>query len=243
MTSFTFIDVFVGVVLVISAGLAFLRGFVHEVLAIGAWVGAVAVTLYGFDPLEPWFAAQVGPGWAATLLTGASLFLITLLTCSLLTKAIANQVRNSALNSVDSSLGFAFGLARGALIVSAVYYMGVEWAFDSSDLPQWLSGAKTRPWLERGAGEIRRLRPHNWGSDTLLTAQQMVTPARGDLEQDSKRGAAELAAPPAAAASAQALAAPKPDSKPNGTEAAKPRTAGYDKDERREMDRLFHNNQ
>ena len=242
MNSFTFVDGFVGIVLVISAGLAFLRGFVHEVLAIGAWAGAVIATLYGFDIAEPWFAAQVGPGWAATLLTGASLFLVTLLTGSLLTKAIANQVRKSALNSVDSSLGFAFGLARGALIVSAVYYMSVEWAFEPNDMPQWLSGAKTRPWLERGAGEIRHLRPHNWGGETLQ-AQMNVAPASGDLEQDSKRGAAQLISAPSAAASAEALAAPKPDSKPNEAPSAKPKPKGYDKDERREMDRLFRNTQ
>ena len=238
MGSFTFADGVVGVVLVVSAGMAFLRGFVHEVLAIGAWIGAAAATLYGFDYAQPWFAAQIGVAWAANLLTGLSLFLTTLLTLSLVTKAISNQVRQSALNSVDTSLGFVFGLLRGALILSAAYYIAVEWAFDPGEQPTWLATAKTRPWLERGAAEIRKFRPHNLGTEETVAAP--VIPASGDLEEDSKRGEDQLGT--GGKATVQTLAAPKP-SAPSQPAEQSAKTKGYDKDERREMDRLFHNTQ
>ena len=238
MGAFTFADGIVGVVLVISAGMAFMRGFVHEVLSIGAWVGAVIVTLYGFDLAQPWFLGQLGVVWAANAATGLSLFLVTLLTLSIVTKAIANQVRKSALNSVDCSLGFVFGLLRGALIVSAAYYIAVEWAFDPADMPAWLGTAKTRPWLERGAGEIRKFRPHNLSADAPPTAEPVI-PASGDLEQDSKRGEQQV---DTTKAEAEALAAPKPAAAPVSAE-AKTKPKGYDKDERREMDRLFRNTQ
>ena len=239
MSSFTFADGFVGLVLVISAGMAFLRGFVHEVLAIGAWIGAVVATLYGFDYAQPWFAAQIAVTWAANLLTGLSLFLVTLLTLSLLTKAISNQVRQSALNSVDSSLGFVFGLLRGALIVSAAYYICIEWAFDPGEMPAWLESAKTRPWLERGAAEIKKFRPHNL--EVEQTAPERAVPASGDLTADSKRGEAEISAG-TNTATVENLAAPKP-SAPAATAETKPKSKGYDKDERAEMNRLFRNTQ
>ncbi|MDP6122042.1 MAG: CvpA family protein, partial [Rhodospirillales bacterium] len=41
-------DVGVGVVLLVSALLAYSRGFVHEVLAVGGWIGAIFATFYGF---------------------------------------------------------------------------------------------------------------------------------------------------------------------------------------------------
>ena len=238
MSSFTLADGFVGVVLVVSAGMAFMRGFVHEVLAIGAWIGAVIVTLYGFDIAKPWFASQISLGWAADLLTGLSLFLVSLVLFSLITKAISNQVRKSALNSVDSSLGFVFGMLRGALIISAAYYIATEWAFDPGELPQWLATAKTRPWMKQGSDEIAKFRPHSLTADQSST--EAVTPASGDLMEDSKRGQEQFQ--DNTKVTAQTLAAPKPSAPAQTAEAGK-KTKGYDKDERREMDRLFRNTQ
>ncbi|MEQ9608473.1 MAG: CvpA family protein, partial [Kiloniellaceae bacterium] len=41
-------DLIVIIVLVVSGIFAFVRGFVHEVLAVASWVGAAFVTLYAF---------------------------------------------------------------------------------------------------------------------------------------------------------------------------------------------------
>jgi len=235
MSSFTFADAIVALVLIVSAGMAFFRGFVHEVLAIGAWIGAAMATLYGFDHAQPWFAAQIGVPWMASAATAVTLFLSALLALSLLTKAISNQVRKSALNSVDSSLGFVFGLLRGALLVSAAYYIAVQWVFDAGEMPVWLSAAKTKPWLERGAAEINKFRPR---SLSIEQAQPERNTATGDLAEDGKRGAAQLEA--VEKATVETLETPKP-SAPLPEQAAK--TKGYEKDERREMDRLFKNTQ
>ena len=43
------LDLAVGIVLLISALLAFMRGFVHEVLSIAAWVGALLACLLSLD--------------------------------------------------------------------------------------------------------------------------------------------------------------------------------------------------
>ena len=240
MTAFTFADAIVGLVLLISAGMAFLRGFVHEVLAIGAWAGAALATLYGFDYVQPWCAAQIGSGLIANLIAGAGLFLACLLILSLLTNAISRQVRKSALNSVDSSLGFVFGLLRGALLLSAAYYSADQWVFDQGQMPEWLSTAKTRPWLERGEAQIKKFRPHNLDGNNLDNAPPALNSASGDLIEDSRRGQIQLGEIPRA--TVESLATPKPQGLPQtGGPGAK--TKGYDKDERREMDRLINNTQ
>ena len=43
------LDLAVIAVIVLSAVFAFARGFVREALSIVAWVGAAAITLYGFN--------------------------------------------------------------------------------------------------------------------------------------------------------------------------------------------------
>ncbi|MEZ7845576.1 MAG: CvpA family protein, partial [Rhodospirillales bacterium] len=47
-------DAGVILILLISAFLAYMRGFVHEVLSFGGWVGAIFVTLYGFPYAKPY---------------------------------------------------------------------------------------------------------------------------------------------------------------------------------------------
>ena len=53
-------DVGVIAVLLVSALLAYARGFVHEVLAVVGWIGAIVATFYGFPYLQP-YARQLIP--------------------------------------------------------------------------------------------------------------------------------------------------------------------------------------
>jgi len=231
---FTIVDGVVAVILLGSAGMAFLRGFVHEVLAIAAWVGAGLVALYGFDHVHLWFRALVGVPWAGDAAAALSLFLLALLAFSLITKAVSNRVRKSALNSVDSSLGFVFGLLRGAVVVCLAYMM-MAWMIAPDEPPAWLANAKTRPWLQRGAGALENLRPAGFGREEKKREERTAT---GDLEEDSRRGE-EMANK-----AYRALAAPQPAAPPAATadEANKPQRQGYDKEQRHDMDRLFQTN-
>lgn len=238
---FTIVDGVVAVVLLGSAGMAFMRGFVHEVLAIAAWIGAGMAAYYGFPFVQPWFRAQIGVAWMADIIAALSLFLVALLALSLVTKAVSNRVKRSALNSVDSSLGFVFGLLRGAVVL-CLAYMLAAWLIAPDTPPQWLAAAKTRPWLERGASLLQGLRPAGFGQGEKKASDERG--ATGDLEEDSRRArdlAETLIAAPAPAAEAAPAAitgetAAAPPSKPA-------RPAGYDTQQRREMDRLFQGNQ
>jgi membrane protein required for colicin V production len=224
--SITPVDAVVAVVLLASAGFAFMRGFVHEVLSIAAWVGAAFAAMYGLPVARPFFRSHIGAAWAADAAAAVSIFLVSLLICSILTKAIANRVRNSALNSVDSSLGFVFGLIRGAALV-CLAYMLAAWVFQS-DLPGWLADAKSRPWLERGASLLRGLAPEGFG--TAENGTKAVS--------EEARKAMELEKTYRSLTSPQPVAPTAP-----ATREDKPGAASYDRTERNEMNRLFQSNQ
>jgi membrane protein required for colicin V production len=231
---FTFVDGVVAVVLLASAGMAFLRGFVHEVLAIGAWAGAAFVAYAGFPTAQPWFRGQIASAQLADVAAGLSLFIVALVIFSLVTKSVANRVRRSALNSVDSSLGFVFGLVRGALVLS-VAYIGVTWLIAPDEPPTWLAQAKTRPWLQRGAALIEGMLPEGFGRGERRDDTQSRPHATGNLLEDVKR-AEDLAATVGGA-----LALPRPAA-PVQNDKAATKSQGYDKDQRRDMDRLFNTN-
>lgn len=233
MGNFTAVDIIVAVVMLGLAAFSFFRGFVHQVLAIGAWIGAIAATFYGFGLARPFFRSHIDSALGADVATGICLFLVSLLVLSIATKAISDRVRRSALNSVDSSLGFVFGLGLGAGLVSLAFLLVTM--LTGPELPDWLATAKTRPWLERGAGLLREVAPENFG-----TAEKKTNEVKGEARDliEAEQKFRQFVSPLPTSNPAEDKTGPaKPGEAP-----AKP-AKGYDKESRSQMDRLFQTNQ
>ena len=152
------IDIGVAAVLLLSALLAFSRGFVRESLAVAGWVGAGFSALYLYAPLNPFVRKYVPITLAADAITVAGVFIVTLVIISILSHRIAVTVRESAIGALDRSLGFVFGLARGAAIV-VVAYMLLTWLIPAVDHPDVVREARVTPWVKRGADVLIKLVP------------------------------------------------------------------------------------
>jgi len=117
----TWVDFVVLGVLAVSGLLALSCGFVREVLGLGAWIGAAAFTYWAMPLARPRFEQWItSPEWVAPV-TGAALFIGSLLLLMVVSGWIGSIVRASALGGLDRSLGLVFGLARGALLVVFAY--------------------------------------------------------------------------------------------------------------------------
>jgi membrane protein required for colicin V production len=119
----TWVDLAVGGVLLVSALLAALRGFVREVLGLAAWAGAFVASIRFAPMLEPIFAGYVEEPpivEGLSLLTG---FIVALILFSLVAIFVAKLVRGTVLGSVNRTLGLVYGLVRGAALVVAAYIL------------------------------------------------------------------------------------------------------------------------
>ncbi len=154
------VDIAVIVALVLSGLLAFMRGLVHEVLSVGAWVGAAVVTLYGFPEAQPIARDFIPIELAADITAGVVIFLVALILFSIISRALAQKVQQSSMGALDRSLGLLFGVARGALIV-VVAWMFMAWLLPPDDRPTWITEAKSRPWIERGATLVQQVVPES----------------------------------------------------------------------------------
>lgn len=171
------VDLIVIAVLLLSALLALFRGVVKEVLGIVGWIAALAATYFFFP-----YARDIARGYIesrlfADIAGGAALFLPTLILCSLLTHWISEQVRASAVSAVDRSLGFVFGLARGALIVVIAWWV-VDRLIPLQTQPGWLAEARTRPLAVAG---------YTWGAELIL---RQIDPGRAPERKPETRGSA-----------------------------------------------------
>ncbi len=207
-------------IIAISAIFAFARGFVREALSIVAWVGAAVITRYGFDRAYVLVDPYIGTPFFSQLVAGFGLFLISLIVLTIATGFIARSVRSSGLSAIDRTLGFIFGLARGAFIVSLAYLL-LETAVQPTERPPWIQQAKSGPYLHDGAELLRSLLPEQLRLKSASTAEDAIK-----------------AISPAIQAGQAIRALEKPGGAAQGQPEASP-PAGYKPGERRDMDRLF----
>lgn len=174
-----------GVVL-LSALVALLRGFVKEVLSLAAWAGAVLVTLWGFALARPYFRTFIDNQLLADAATLVALFIVSLIVFAMIAHGTSALVRRSqSLTAVDRSLGFVFGIFRGAILLG-LGWLALAWAIPSEKRPDWIFEAKTRPAVEQVAEFLVGLAPPEFrgqvrtageqaqrGSDALRALQQL----------------------------------------------------------------------
>lgn len=152
------LDVVIVAVLLVSALFAFLRGFVHELLAIAAWAGAVLAAMYGVSHLAPAVRDLTGLGTMADFVAAMAIFLLVLVILTILTRMITKRVQSSSLSTLDRSLGLVFGLLRGALLI-CIAWIFVVWAVPKREFPEWVSEARILPVVEQGASYLYALVP------------------------------------------------------------------------------------
>ncbi len=153
------VDLAVFGIIVLSGLLAMMRGFVREVVALAAWSGAGAVTVYLYPSLRPWMHEHIKTPLVADIATGLALFCVALAILIPIGHLLSSFVQGRALTAVDRSLGFVFGLARGVLVVCLAFMLSLWMWPDKEKEPEQLAAAKTRPMLAEGARTLDVLLP------------------------------------------------------------------------------------
>lgn len=224
------VDIVVLVIVVLSGALAFVRGFVKEVLAVVGWVGAAIATLQLFPYVRPITRQYIQTELLADGLAGLGIFLITLLLFSILSHSIAKGVRNSAISAVDRSLGFLFGLVRGAVVVCLAYLLVVS-VLAPKDQPAWLRNARVIPLLEWGTSRIILLVPNEYRPNVDLGASAADIQARPPAALPPGRIPAPQATPGTNPAPALNPLPTAPTDKSGQT--------GYKTEDRRELEQIL----
>ena len=217
------LDLAVVIVLSISAVLAFMRGFVHEVLSVAAWIGGILSVVYGVPELRHFARDFIANDLIADIATSVVIFLSVLVVLSILTKMLSKSIQASALNNLDRSLGFVFGLLRGAVILAAALLI-LDWIIDTGERPDWVRSAKTLPVIEGTADFLQSLAP-----ESFMAAEDAAKEA-----SDTAKDAMDLKE------TFDKLTQPPPGSDPDAPQTP---DGAYQKNQRNSMDRLFQTNQ
>lgn len=127
---FTLIDGVVAIIIVLSALLAYSRGFVREAMAIAGWVGATVLAFIFADQVQPLIRQIpvvgdfIGDSCELSIIASfAAVFAVALVVVSIFTPLFSSLIQRSALGGLDQGLGFVFGVARGVLLVAVAFFV------------------------------------------------------------------------------------------------------------------------
>lgn len=167
----TALDIFVFLLLIGGGAVGVVRGFVHEVISLLAWIVGVAMLklfhwqLWGGLENSFHFSAA-----ASAVLAFAILFIPSFLIVKLLARSLGGKTRRHAmLGPVDRVLGGGFGALKG-LLGATLFFLLANLATDmvygpQADRPQWMTKSRTYPLLNASGRSIvdwvqaRRLHP------------------------------------------------------------------------------------
>lgn len=133
----------IGVIL-ISAVISLIRGFIKEAISLAIWFAAFFIASQFYSDLATYLTSfndeMIRNGIAIAIL-----FVATLILGGLINYLISQLVEFSGLSGTDRALGSVFGLLRGVLIVSAMLFFldtftaagGSQWWESSVLIPEF----------------------------------------------------------------------------------------------------------
>jgi membrane protein required for colicin V production len=130
MGDFNIIDGVVAIVIILSALLAYSRGFVREALAIIGWIIATVMAFIFADKVTP-LVRQIpvvgdfiGDSCELSVIAAfAAVFAVVLVIVSIFTPLFSSLIQRSVLGGIDQGLGFLFGALRGILLVAVAFFV------------------------------------------------------------------------------------------------------------------------
>jgi membrane protein required for colicin V production len=173
----TALDVFVFLLLIGGGAVGFVRGFVHEVISLFAWVVGIAMLKLFHGQL--WTGLMNSFGWGsatAAVLAFAILFVPSFLVVKLVARQIGGRTRRSpVLGPFDRILGGGFGALKG-LLGATLFFLLANLATDmvygpQADRPEWMTRSRTYPLLNASGRaivdwvEARRLHVNKVGEE------------------------------------------------------------------------------
>lgn len=169
------LDLIVLAALLVSAIIAFLRGFIREVLTILGVVGGLAAAYFGGPLLSPtvrnWFDGGEDSSQklfdlipydiVADAIAYGSVFIIVVIVLSVASHLLAGWAKSIGLGAVDRTFGVMFGLVRGIIIIGLLY-LPVHIVIDKKTLEGWFEDSKTHFYVAATADWMMQILPESF---------------------------------------------------------------------------------
>ena len=183
------LDIVILVVLGLSALVGLIRGFVREVLSLGAWIGSAWLTLT-FLPQSRVFVQNYieDPLWSG-IIGGVGSFLLIIVILMIIARLISKAVQASDLiGPLDRTLGIFFGLLRGCVLVVFGYILALTLVEKDAEKPEWAAASNLLPMVEQGANILLGVVPADIELPELAPAEEGDDEGKSDADTADEFG-------------------------------------------------------
>ena len=167
MGEFNYFDLIAAALVVLSAGFAYARGVVREIMAILVWVASAAIAYYAAPGALPYVSQipVVGSYFAAScqlsIIGGFTIvFSVTLILLSLVTSILVSVAKLPAISAVNKGFGIMFGVLRGAFVIVIILAVN-DALFASETTSNVVSDSKSADLLHGGKVALLQMIPED----------------------------------------------------------------------------------
>jgi membrane protein required for colicin V production len=153
------LDLAIVAIVAMSALLAFARGIVRSLLGLVAWVSGFFAAIVFAPSVAAAFAGSGEGSVVPYAIAFVVIFVVVLVLGALVAWPLRALVHKAGLGFVDRGLGFAFGLARGLVVILAFVLVGGIAGLAHRD---WWRGSLLVAPFEQAALSLRPWLPPAW---------------------------------------------------------------------------------
>jgi membrane protein required for colicin V production len=147
-------------ILLVSGLLALVRGFVREALSVTASVAAALATLWSLPAFIGPAREMIDPDWVAPLVVGGVVFVTIYLAVTFVTSSLSSGLaKGEEVNVVDRTLGFAFGVVRGLVLLGLAVIASAAIFGTDGRPPPGITEARIYPLVNATARALQTLAP------------------------------------------------------------------------------------
>lgn len=172
ISDFNWVDITALVVIALSGFMAVFRGFTREFFGILGWGGATIFTLYMTNITSPIVRGWVGNPILADILNIVVLFIISLVTFLAISNYLSMKIKGSLFGGVDRALGLLFGLARGGILIIALF-VGTFFIWKPEKRPPEIQASKSYPYLVKGTFFLMKILPSDFQHKRLIESLKL----------------------------------------------------------------------
>lgn len=165
----SFFDWFLIAVLAYSTILAFMRGILLELFALGGLVAGILLACWNYAHLALLLSNLISTPTTAQIVAFALILAAVMILSALLGKALHHTADAIGLGFFDRLLGAVFGFFRGCLLGIALLMAATAF------LPQsaWISNSRLSPYFLAGVHAVSFVVPHDLQQQILNGAAQL----------------------------------------------------------------------
>lgn len=168
------IDIVIAAVVIISAAISFLRGFIREVLTIAGVAAGVFAAIFSGPKLSPifdkWLNVSDDPdkmeklfdiipmNIVADVCAYAVIFIVVVILVSIISHFTAGAAKAMGLGPIDRTLGVIFGIVRAVILLSLLY-LPFHKLMSAESKTEYFADSKSHYYIEKTSAYIAKFLP------------------------------------------------------------------------------------